>query len=82
MRSRHPIRHSPDLSTAEPLCELRTLLAPRPPDEMEAYAVSTAVNSPKNDSVECVRRVASQYPIGFAAFIWNAARSPGCADFS
>ena len=37
--------------------ELRELLAPLPSEEMEAYEVSTLVNSPKNDSVECVRRV-------------------------
>jgi putative SOS response-associated peptidase YedK len=38
--------------------ELRALLAPLPPREMEAYEVSTFVNSPRNDSPECVRRVA------------------------
>jgi putative SOS response-associated peptidase YedK len=35
---------------------LRQMLVPLPSDEMEAYEVSTLVNSPKNDSVECVRR--------------------------
>jgi putative SOS response-associated peptidase YedK len=36
--------------------DLRGLLVPLSSDEMEAYAVSTLVNSPQNDSVECVRR--------------------------
>jgi len=44
-----------DSSTAEG--ELRELLVPFPPDEMEAYEVSTFVNSPRNDSAECLRRV-------------------------
>jgi putative SOS response-associated peptidase YedK len=37
---------------------LRELLAPLPPEAMEAYEVSTVVNSPANDSPECVRPVA------------------------
>ena len=36
--------------------ELRGLLVPLASDEMDAYVVSTLVNSPDNDSVECVRR--------------------------
>jgi putative SOS response-associated peptidase YedK len=36
--------------------ELRALLVPLSSDEMEAYVVSMLVNSPQNDSVECVRR--------------------------
>ncbi len=39
--------------------ELRALLMPLSNDEMEAYPVSTLVNSPRNDSAECVRRVGS-----------------------
>jgi putative SOS response-associated peptidase YedK len=39
---------------AEP-AGLRALLASLPSAEMEAYAVSTLVNSPRNDSPECVR---------------------------
>jgi hypothetical protein len=31
------------------------MLAPFPAEELEAYPVSTIVNSPKNDSAECVR---------------------------
>lgn len=37
--------------------DLRALLTPLPPGEMEAYEISTVVNSPRNDSPECVRRV-------------------------
>ena len=31
--------------------------APLPSDDLEAYEVSTLVNSPRNDSVECARRL-------------------------
>ncbi len=34
--------------------ELLALLTPFPPDAMRAYPVSTVVNSPKNDTPECV----------------------------
>jgi putative SOS response-associated peptidase YedK len=37
--------------------ELRGLLVPLPAKELEAYEVSTLVNSPRNDSPECVRPV-------------------------
>jgi putative SOS response-associated peptidase YedK len=37
--------------------ELCELLVPLPSGEMEAYEVSTVVNSPRNDLAECVRRV-------------------------
>ena len=43
----------------EPHAEVRDLsamLTPLPSEEMEAYEVSTFVNSPRNDSPECVRR--------------------------
>jgi putative SOS response-associated peptidase YedK len=33
------------------------LLQPHPPAGMEAYPVSTRVNSPRNDDPECVRRI-------------------------
>ena len=36
--------------------ELQKLLVPLRSEEMEAYAVSTLVNSPENDSPECVQR--------------------------
>jgi putative SOS response-associated peptidase YedK len=34
--------------------ELQSLLAPFPADQMEAYAVSTLVNSPRNDTPACI----------------------------
>ncbi len=37
--------------------DLRSLLVPLPGEEMEAYAVSAFVNSPRNDSPQCVQRV-------------------------
>jgi putative SOS response-associated peptidase YedK len=39
--------------------DLRALLVPLPSEELEAYEVSTFVNSPRNDAPECVRRVLS-----------------------
>jgi putative SOS response-associated peptidase YedK len=41
----------PELADAEPL---KALLAPYPSERMEAYPVSAAVNSPKNDRPELV----------------------------
>lgn len=37
--------------------KLEKLLRPYPADEMEANPVSTAVNNPRNDSMECVQPV-------------------------
>jgi putative SOS response-associated peptidase YedK len=37
--------------------ELRDLLVPLLAEELEAYEVTTLVNSPANDSPECVRPV-------------------------
>jgi putative SOS response-associated peptidase YedK len=37
--------------------ELRGLLVPLPDQELEVYEVSSLVNSPRNDSPECVRPV-------------------------
>ena len=34
--------------------KLATLLRPYPAGDMEAYAVSTRVNSPRNDGPECI----------------------------
>jgi putative SOS response-associated peptidase YedK len=34
--------------------ELQTLLTPFPADQMHAYVVSTLVNSPRNDTPECI----------------------------
>ena len=36
------------------LQKLTALLKPYPTEKMEAYPVSTLVNSPKNDSPECI----------------------------
>lgn len=41
---------------ADPV-ELGTLLTPLPSEEMDAYPVSTFVNSPRHDSPECIQRV-------------------------
>jgi putative SOS response-associated peptidase YedK len=43
-----------DPTAGEP--ELRGLLVPLPAEDLEAYAVSALVNSPRNDSPECVKR--------------------------
>jgi putative SOS response-associated peptidase YedK len=37
--------------------ELRGLLVPLPAEDLKAYGVSTLVNSPRNDSPECVRPI-------------------------
>ena len=37
--------------------ELRAILAPLPSADLEAYPVSTLVNSPRNDAPECVQRL-------------------------
>jgi len=37
--------------------ELQSLLIPFPAEEMEAYAVSTLVNSPRNDAAACISPV-------------------------
>ncbi len=36
---------------------LQPLLRPYPPEEMEAYPVSTRVNNPANDTPECIERL-------------------------
>ncbi len=36
--------------------ELQALLTPFPAEQMEAYPVSTLVNSPRNDLAECIAR--------------------------
>ena len=45
------------LDIANPPEAVQALLAPYPPGEMEAYPVSTMVNSPANDTEELVRPV-------------------------
>jgi len=37
--------------------ELKEMLVPYPSEEMEAYEISTFVNSPKNNSLECINPV-------------------------
>jgi putative SOS response-associated peptidase YedK len=39
------------------VAELKALLKPYDPDLMEAYAVSRAVNSVKNDTKDCIEPV-------------------------
>jgi putative SOS response-associated peptidase YedK len=50
--------HVPWLSLQTSMVELQRLLAPYPPEEMTAYPVSKAVNSPGNDSIECIQQAA------------------------
>jgi putative SOS response-associated peptidase YedK len=45
------------LDPSTELKDLHDLLVPLRSEEMEAYAVSNVVNSARNDSPECVRRV-------------------------
>ena len=54
----HPSAYQQWLSPGEKsAAELNSLLQPYPSDEMEAYPVSTFVNSPANDSPQCLQRV-------------------------
>jgi putative SOS response-associated peptidase YedK len=46
-------------SVSDPL-ELSLVLQPLPSERLEAYEVSTLVNSPDNDSPECVRRISQE----------------------
>ena len=47
-----------DPRVEEPL-ELARLLVPYPEDEMETYSISTFVNSPRNDTLKCIRPLTS-----------------------
>jgi putative SOS response-associated peptidase YedK len=51
----HDFWLDPDVGDVEPL---RALLAPYPPEEMEAYPVSRHVNRPTNDDERCIRPAA------------------------
>ncbi len=51
-RDDEPTWLDPENSDVE---ELQSLLRPYDSDEVEAYPVSTRVNSPKNDSPECIK---------------------------
>jgi putative SOS response-associated peptidase YedK len=42
------------LDADEPVGDLQTLLKPYSADEMAAYAISTYVNSPKNQGPKCI----------------------------
>jgi putative SOS response-associated peptidase YedK len=43
--------------------DLDLVLQPLPSELMEAHEVSTLVNSPENDTAECVRPVSGSEPI-------------------
>lgn len=45
------------LDSSAEAAELQELLVPLPSEELEAFEVSTLVNSPRNDSPECVQRI-------------------------
>jgi len=49
--------YDPWLDPAVPTDSLRALLKPYEADEMEAYAVSKMVNSPRNDSPQCLEPI-------------------------
>lgn len=52
------VAHVPWLALQTPAAELKLLLAPYPSEEMTAYPVSKAVNSPANESIECIQQAA------------------------
>jgi putative SOS response-associated peptidase YedK len=59
IHNRMPAILSPDtqavwLDMESPLDEIRSLLRPYPSDDMEFYAVSAIMNSPVNDSPQCI----------------------------
>jgi len=58
-REQHQLWLGPGELSAE---QLEQLLAPHPPDPMEAYAVSTRVNTPGHDDPGCVERAAAVPP--------------------
>jgi putative SOS response-associated peptidase YedK len=50
-KSAYPLWLNPEPQTPT---QLQSLLVPSPAEEMEAYPVSTLVNSPNNDRAECI----------------------------
>ena len=58
LHDRMPVILAPDDYPAwlgeDPAREVAELLQPYPSDAMRAYPMSTVVNSPKNDTPECV----------------------------
>jgi len=53
----HPARYEAWLQDYTPVQTLQQLLMPYPAEEMETYRVSSEVNSPKNDTMDCIRPV-------------------------
>jgi putative SOS response-associated peptidase YedK len=53
----HPAQYETWLLDSTPTQTLQSLLAPYPADEMVAYRVGSAVNSPRNDSPDCLTPV-------------------------
>jgi len=45
------------LASQTPAIELASLFASYPPSDMVAYPVSKAVNSPENDTIECIKAI-------------------------
>jgi len=61
IHNRMPVILRPDdydrwLDAAVPIDQIQSLLTPCPDDELEAYPVSSRVNSPKYDDAHCVTR--------------------------
>ena len=48
------LRRLDGLDADEPVSDLQSFLKPYPADEMAAYAISTYVNSPKNQGPKCI----------------------------
>lgn len=62
IHDRMPVILDPDdydrwLDNATPVADLKALLKPYPAERMQAYAVSRAVNSVKNDTEECIEAI-------------------------
>jgi putative SOS response-associated peptidase YedK len=54
--------------TVHEVDKLQEILRPFPPEEMEAYPVSTLVNKPSNDVEGCIRRAVSEKPANPSMF--------------
>ena len=53
----YPARYEAWLQDSTPEQTLQQFLMPYPADKMESYRVSSEVNSPKNDTMECMRPI-------------------------
>lgn len=62
------------LAPASDLPTLRALMRPFPSSAMEVFAVSTAVNNPRNDGPECVAPAPSPTPAPQGTFAFAPAR--------